>query len=241
MRAATRGAFEFVERCQGHTKPQALFDDFATVIAAFGFENFIMSGLPARDENVEDLVICNRWPIAWTDRYRSESYFVADPISQMASSSSVPFLWREARARRPATSASLVIEAEAKDFGLADGVSLPMFDAKSWQAVASLASCAPCDLAPSDISLVYLASLSCQMRATDLAGPAPWLQPTLTTREAEVLTWIAAGKSYWEVSTILGIAETTVHSHLVSVRRKLNVTNTVQAVARAARTRQIRI
>lgn len=241
MLPAARGVWEFVERCHTHAKAQALFDDFAQVVAAFGFDSFIMSGLPALDEKVDDLVICNRWPAAWTDRYRSQSYFAADPVSQAAFSSSVPFLWSKARARVPATTTTILIEREAKDFGLADGISFPMFDPESWQAVASLATNSSCDLPATHISLIYLASLSCQMRASDLGGRTPRLSAALTTREAEILSWIAAGKSYWEVSTILDIAETTVQSHLTNARRKLNAANTVQAVVRAARARQIHI
>lgn len=57
----------------------------------------------------------------------------------------------------------------------------------------------------------------------------------LTHRETEVLRWAAAGKSYWEIGTILGISERTVRFFMTNARRKLNVVSNTQAVAQAVR------
>ncbi|WP_438747997.1 helix-turn-helix transcriptional regulator [Pararhizobium sp. O133] len=57
----------------------------------------------------------------------------------------------------------------------------------------------------------------------------------LTHRETEVLGWAAAGKSYWEIGTILGISERTVRFFMTNARRKLNVVSNSQAVAQAVR------
>ncbi len=56
----------------------------------------------------------------------------------------------------------------------------------------------------------------------------------LSRREAECLYWCAQGKSYWETSVILGIAERTVNHHMKMVRRKLGVQTNAQAVGRAS-------
>jgi LuxR family transcriptional regulator, transcriptional regulator of spore coat protein len=55
---------------------------------------------------------------------------------------------------------------------------------------------------------------------------------TLSPRELEILMWAAKGKTYWEVARILGIAYASVHSHINSLRLKLNAVNTTHAVAR---------
>lgn len=55
----------------------------------------------------------------------------------------------------------------------------------------------------------------------------------LTAREAEVLKWTAAGKSYWEISMILGISERTVRFFMTNARKKLGVVTNSQAVAQA--------
>jgi DNA-binding CsgD family transcriptional regulator len=60
-------------------------------------------------------------------------------------------------------------------------------------------------------------------------------QPTLTAREREVLTWIALGKSAWEIGEILSIAKRTVDEHAQTATRKLGAANRTQAVAIAVR------
>lgn len=70
-------------------------------------------------------------------------------------------------------------------------------------------------------------------------GEGPCIRQRLTPREREVLTWAAAGKSAWETSTILGISEATVITHLENIRRKLNVANPTQAVVAALRSGEL--
>jgi DNA-binding CsgD family transcriptional regulator len=55
----------------------------------------------------------------------------------------------------------------------------------------------------------------------------------LTTREREILRWLAAGKSNAEIAAILAIRPRTVHKHLEHVFRKLGVENRTAAVLRA--------
>jgi DNA-binding NarL/FixJ family response regulator len=57
----------------------------------------------------------------------------------------------------------------------------------------------------------------------------------LTAREAEVLVWIAAGKSNRDISEILGISPRTVNKHLEQVFVKLGVENRATAAALAVR------
>jgi DNA-binding response OmpR family regulator/DNA-binding CsgD family transcriptional regulator len=56
---------------------------------------------------------------------------------------------------------------------------------------------------------------------------------SLTTREAEVLIWIARGKSNRDISDILGISPRTVNKHLEQIFTKLGVENRASAAALA--------
>jgi len=55
----------------------------------------------------------------------------------------------------------------------------------------------------------------------------------LTPREAEVLFWVARGKTNDEIATVLGIGLTTVKKHLESTYAKLGVENRTSAAAMA--------
>jgi LuxR family quorum sensing-dependent transcriptional regulator len=66
-------------------------------------------------------------------------------------------------------------------------------------------------------------------------------RPTLTSREVEVLTWVARGKSAWEIGEILEIAKRTVDEHAQTAVRKLGAVNRTHAVALAIRDRVIEV
>lgn len=69
--------------------------------------------------------------------------------------------------------------------------------------------------------------------APDFRSPEPLQALGLTPREAEVLLWIAQGKTNDEASVILGLSAHTVRKHLEHVFQKLGVENRTGACLRA--------
>jgi DNA-binding NarL/FixJ family response regulator len=67
----------------------------------------------------------------------------------------------------------------------------------------------------------------------DFTSCAPLLALGLTDREAEVLLWVAQGKSNSEIASILGAAENTVKKHLQNIFEKLGVDNRNAAAVQA--------
>ncbi len=55
--------------------------------------------------------------------------------------------------------------------------------------------------------------------------------PVLSARQVECLSWAARGKTRFETATILGIGNATVKEHIKEAARKLDASNTTQAVA----------
>lgn len=80
-----------------------------------------------------------------------------------------------------------------------------------------------------------------EQAAATRAAARPNVEPTpaqleplgLTPREAEVLFWVARGKTNDEIATVLGIGRTTVKKHLESTFAKLGVENRTSAAAMA--------
>jgi DNA-binding NarL/FixJ family response regulator len=86
----------------------------------------------------------------------------------------------------------------------------------------------------------FIAAVRARLRRNESASP--WRAPAsparlealgLTPREAEVLSWVAQGKSNPEIATILGIGLTTVKKHLEATFAKLGVENRTSAAALA--------
>ena len=69
--------------------------------------------------------------------------------------------------------------------------------------------------------------------APDFSSSVPLEALGLTPREAEVLLWVAQGKSNPEISSILGATENTVKKHLQNMFEKLGVDNRNAAGLRA--------
>ncbi len=54
-----------------------------------------------------------------------------------------------------------------------------------------------------------------------------------TSREIEILKWIASGKSDWQIGQILKISDKTVNFHVENMKRKCGVATRIQVVVRA--------
>lgn len=68
------------------------------------------------------------------------------------------------------------------------------------------------------------------------AAPARALAAPLTTREAEVLSWLAKGKTNRDIADILGMSPRTVNKHLEHIFEKLGVETRTAAAALAPQT-----
>ncbi|MDF3832665.1 response regulator [Cupriavidus basilensis] len=77
---------------------------------------------------------------------------------------------------------------------------------------------------------VTVVELAAQAAAGDGAAPAE-----LTPREAEVMVWVARGKTNRDVAEILGMSPRTVNKHLEHIYEKLGVETRTAAVAAARR------
>lgn len=59
-------------------------------------------------------------------------------------------------------------------------------------------------------------------------------EPELSAREAEILVWVAQGKSNTDIAEILEISPHTVSTHLKRILHKLNASSRTTAAVRAA-------
>jgi DNA-binding NarL/FixJ family response regulator len=79
--------------------------------------------------------------------------------------------------------------------------------------------------------------------AARLAGVARtglWAKvPGLNSREVEVLTWVARGKTSAEIAQIIGLAKRTVDFHIDNARTKLGASTRTEAVTKATAGRLI--
>jgi LuxR family quorum sensing-dependent transcriptional regulator len=217
--------------------PQAVQEHFARAVSGYGIEFFACTQLPRPGESLSSLVLGGIWPSEWTLRYISHDYILRDPVVAEVFRTLYPFDWTELGTRPSLATPARRIMAEAAEFGLRQGFTVPLHGMEGETAVVSMAgrTCALDD--PRAGAELHLLSIYTHARLRELhCPPAPIdqaIRPRLSPREQECLHWVAEGKSDWEIGEILSLSEHTVHSYIESAKRKFDVTTRIQAVVRA--------
>ncbi len=234
-----REAFAFVELLESLSTTDEIMDQLAKALGRFGFESFVLAGLPSTDPQAEPMALTANWPKEWIDIYVRENYFAVDPVLRWCRYSLDPFEWREAPYDRTAEPRAREMMARAAEFRLANGFCIPFYGPSGYHAHLSMAG-VDLDLSPRTHPAVRLMGTHAFERIRRQFGPAQ--RPSfeqLTEREREVLTWTALGKTSAEVADILKLSKRTVDEYSVRASRKLRTQNKTHAVARALQERLI--
>lgn len=175
------------------------------------------------------------YPEPWKAHYTKHNLARSDPTLLSASRSIAPVDWT----RLPRDDSFDRVFRDAHDFGISqNGLTVPVRGPYGDMGMISVTRTGdPRDWARharhivSDLQSVAVHLHDTVMRSSELSRVLR--QPSLSSREREVLQWIAAGKTYMDVGEILSISDRTVEVHLRSARSKLSALTTAQAVARA--------
>lgn len=181
-----------------------------------------------------DQVITNYNPL-WRQRYDSQAYQQCDPAVLHAAVSLRPLVWCD-KVYTSATQQSF--RAEARRYGLTSGVTFPVQSRKGEFAFLNFALNRAGQTATSHIQarLPYgaFAATLAHEAVNDVVRKTHTTDcPKLTERETDVLKWVAAGKTSWEISCLLSISSHGVIFHIRNILQKFDVTSRHQAVVRA--------
>lgn len=203
---------------------------------AYGFDKVLFRLTGPRHARREFTLVESNYPDGWREHYDAERYVYVDPVVSHCLAGSLPLVWD---AQVFAAAAHQALYRDACSYGIRAGVSFPMHGPNGESGLLCFAA----DMAPDaaflrdveamlpDLALVrdYAFASGVRFCPTTPAEAAPKLTP----RELEVLGWVMAGKSSWEISKITGCAETTVKFHMGNIRQKFNVNTRQQAVVKA--------
>ncbi|WP_313705290.1 LuxR family transcriptional regulator [Massilia sp.] len=205
-----------------------------------GFDQVLYGMVGSRHAQFERAFLRSNYSSAWRERYDAARLAYVDPTVGHCLSSTLPIVWEPAIFDGAEGSA---LYEEACAYGIRTGVTLPVHGPNGEFGVLSFASDAPpgrdfsrtiAHVMPS-LSLVRDYAFASAIRflggGSDTGGGDT--APRLTRRELEVLNWVMAGKSSWEISRITNCSEATVNFHLANVRQKFNVNTRQQAVVKA--------
>ncbi len=190
--------------------------------------------------SAQERYFTTNYPEEWMRRYLEQNYETVDPTVQHCSHSTIPLIWtppEKAAAKKLSRQEKKFIN-EAHDFGLAQGISIPVHGANGEHAIFSLVlrpeKAAELRHISEKIYVFQILTPYIHERVQQLTvSNVPQQHVHLTARERECLLWAAAGKTAWESARILNVSERTVIFHLHNALHKLDVTNKPHAIAKA--------
>ncbi len=236
--------FDFIERTEKAQSQGSLVNMLSTAISEFGFTSFLVTGLPYAPDDFSDHTILNGWPDGWYRRYNERKYYNVDAVANQARQSVNPFFWTEAIPREENKTVSAAIMSEAHEFGLTDGLLVPIYSVNGEQSCITMAG-KQIDRSHKVKQSLHLMSMYVHHKAVSLIENDKPKRATkvvhLTLRERECLQWVASGKTDWETGRILQISDKTVSVHVTSAMKKLASVNRTQAVAKAILGRHINL
>jgi len=225
-------AFEFLQSAYTLRDLGQLETGFEQVIGGFGYRGFTCMQVGEHGKPLAPSLLCGRGHDEWDAHYWERQFLPHDPCVGALFTRPSPYTWADLRPG--ATGRALEMFNEASEFGLRNGMVVPVHGAGGdLRAVRLLSEEDDLDLAAQP-TLHALRVILAERSHTLVEGARDYgTQTPLTAREREVLCWIGEGKSDWDMGVILGISENTVHFHVKNAMAKLGARTRLQAWSRA--------
>jgi LuxR family quorum sensing-dependent transcriptional regulator len=211
-------------------------------VGQFGFTSLGINGLPPPGEGADPVILAETAPDGFREVYIGERFYLADHICAQARKTFDPFRYDQAPYAHSNASAHKRFMAALETYGLGRGLIVPFGRPAHMPACVWLAGENP-DLDDDTNRVIVTVALFAASKAHALSRPHNAGMPTsqLTRRERDALQWIAAGKTSWEISAILGLSERTINTVIAGAMTKLDAVTRTQAVVNAIRLGEIEL
>jgi LuxR family transcriptional regulator, activator of conjugal transfer of Ti plasmids len=168
----------------------------------------------------------------WIDHYLGNNLVTYDPVVAEAMRSPLPFAWRLLPERTALNAPQRQLLADAADFGLRDGLTIPFHGKAGCTGLMSLAFDSTAGLQEALAAQPSLRLLGQYYNAAlDRLLDDNVLVSGLSRLERDCLTWTAAGNGQWDISATIHRSLSEVAAALRSASRTLGAATTSQAVA----------
>jgi LuxR family quorum-sensing system transcriptional regulator CciR len=229
----------FVEASNASRSAPEIFNLLVEIAKTEGFDQIAYGSVNYREvsrfaDYTPKAIILN-YPLDWQKSYFDRKDFEIDPVLQMSPQIGRAFEWKTLETMGALNKRQRGFLNLAEEAGLRDGVSVPINGVGGRLAVVSFAASSKGADAATNLRRLTILATQFHVAYSDLANGAALDVDLvhLSSRERDCLSWIAQGKSSWDIGAILGISENTVNFHIKSAMSKLNTSNRTFAVVRA--------
>jgi LuxR family transcriptional regulator, quorum-sensing system regulator BjaR1 len=232
-------ALDAIERFQNAETIDDLNTAVSSSIINFGYRYHCFASAQTPERRMLDqrkLLIS--WPRDWYLQYDQCKFVEHDVVAASFRAKPASFRWSDLRVETPAS--RRVMQIASDDFSMKKGFAVPIFGLNGYAAGLSLAG--P-DVDDSDEanSAIELLAIYAFNQLTKIKSCGRDARSVLRPREREVMQWVAAGKTTWDIGAILHISSDTVNKTIGSAMRRLEVHTRAQAVSEALRRREIEV
>jgi LuxR family transcriptional regulator, quorum-sensing system regulator BjaR1 len=232
--------FDTIDQISGLTLAPQIAEALSRAVGEFGYTSLGINGLPPPAEDADPLILAESTPNGFRDCYIEERFYLVDHISAHARTTYEAFRYSEAPYPQNNVVAHRRFLQALETFGMHKGVVVPIGRPGNIPACMWLAGANP-DLHSDAKRAIQLIALFAASNAYALRRPPPGGSPphALTAAEREVLQWISAGKTSWEIASISGRSERAINKIIADAMLKLNAVTRTQAVVNAIRTGEV--
>lgn len=225
--------FDLIDRCTTEPDIEKLIARFKEVAREFGFQGSACGSWDGLGEQRSTRFFFLDWPEDVLRVYAEKNMETRDPLVFAARRRMTPFTWDEVYSDPHLPPHSEEIYQVAFSMGWQDGFCIPIHGPSGYQGLVSLLAREKLSLSPRERGMLEMMSRAIhdRCRSTLGFGMPPLDTPKLTLREMECMTWVAAGKSNWDIGQVLGISEATAHFHVENAKKKLGKSTRTEAVA----------
>lgn len=210
----------------------ALATATAAVSAPMGLATLMCGALLIHGNRADGRFYFGNWSTEWKQTYL-ESVFPQDPIVQEARRRLSPFTWEELQTDDDFGGVWRETFTKGREHGWVGGFAVPIHGPGGYVGLMSYAGTERRWSASEKAVLVAVAHAAHERGRSLYRPEGDSRLPKLTTRERQVMRWIANGKTDTEIAAILSLSATTVHSYAEQAKRKLGARTRSQAVSEA--------
>lgn len=226
---------EFCERIEAAEALEDLWSAAIDYFAEFGFDRVAYHHFPPAGADSDDRmkVFATGVPETFAEEYISGKLYLVDPIPSLAQTATEPFFWRDKLKLQKLAEPEQDFLNWLEKQGVKDGLTIQVFGPNGRNGLVAMGFGAE----RPELSLSTIRELQCacqigHMIYIRLTSNSDKGEINLTSREKEVLGWVAQGKSNSVIADIMGISNHTVDAYLRRIYLKLGVSDRISASIR---------
>ncbi|MBI3699102.1 MAG: autoinducer binding domain-containing protein [Afipia sp.] len=228
------GTIDTFNRCKSSG---LLSESISAFSKRLGYEYAAHIAGPSANSIFKQRLLLSTWPRGWVDQYSQPGWNKRDRVAHALRVKKNAFLWSSVEINKDDIYANRVMVTAARDFGMRCGICVPIHGHGGYQSGFSFSGY-EADQSADALGLMQLVGVYAVNKFASFGGQIK-IAGALSSRERDVMTWIALGKTAWDIGEILNIAEDTVNKIAKTAMAKLDAHTRAQAAVEAFRRGEI--